>query len=221
MLVRLFTGPLRAPAARAAPCATLGVLSLLCLLSGGCSTMSVVAASPHDDDPFRVEYSDVRVAGEFGQREYRDADWDQLQTPSVAGVTGSHEPPDWPVGVDMGVFYSWDSGRLNGARLELSSWEGFAGLMKSFTLIGDALILQAGAGGAVNYLEASPKDPLLANEDAYWTSLYARLGLTLQISPEFEFGFGVRSARSGDFNLVGAQLDGDYDQVVFTLSSSW
>ena len=217
------------------------IASLACAAaSSACST--VVVGGPHepdaglaseyaptatsqrafDEDPYRgVEYSDARVAGEFGAREYRHANWEQLDSPSVLGVTGSREPPSWPLGADVGIFYVYDSGRLAGTRVDAEAWEGYAGLMKSVELLRGRLILQAGAGGAINYYEVDPGDPLLSHEDAFWTSVYGRLGATLRISKEFEFGLAVRSARGGSFNLLDTSLDGDYDHATFVLSASW
>lgn len=203
------------------------LVALLCACSSLTPSASPtpLASPPQFEDPndfgTDIEGTDVRVGAEFGQREYTSSSWGRIDSHSVFGLTGSHEPPEWPVGVDLGLFCSGTNGTLGTTRLDLVTWEGFVGAMKSASLFDGRLILHGGVGAGVSYLVTDPDDTLQSSEDASWTSGYARAGFTVHISPNFELGLTVRSARGGSFDVAGVGLDGDYDQVGFVLSGSW
>jgi len=172
-------------------------------------------------DPFGAEYRDMRLATEVGTRRWQNGAWGNLDTPSVLGLSGSQEPPGWLLGLDGGLLYTWDSGTLNGTDTSLTTGEAYGGAMKSVALLRGRLVLLAGAGAAVHYLEADPDDPLLEHDRAYWTAGYARAGVLLHVSDGFELGVMARGERGPGFDVLGAHLDGDYEQLAFVLGASW
>jgi len=169
-------------------------------------------------------YAHMRWAFEGGERRYRSDGWGELDDLPAVGVTGTYEPPEWLLGLDGGVY--WTGGDDDFASVPdvgVDVWEGFAGVMKSVPLFTESLVLEAGAGYSLSYAYADDDDDAttFADDDAWWSAAYARAALLLRLGDDAWVGLAGRSARGGSADLLGADLDGDYDQLAFVLAARW
>lgn len=203
-------------------------LALLCGLSA-CRSTPPGPPPPQEPpywshDPYWDDvYPYMRVAAEGGLRHYRGGDWDELDEQPVLGFSLTHEPPHWLAGLEGGMYWSGADGDLPQADdADVDSWEGFAGVMKSLPLLRDRLVLELGAGYSLSYVTGDDDDGLaLYDDDAWWSSGYGRAMLILRLGDDAWFGLGARAVRGGSAELLGARLDGDYDQFTFVLGARW
>jgi hypothetical protein len=187
---------------------------------------------PPQDDPYwnhdpywDDEYPYMRVVAEGGLRRYRGGEWDELDEQPAVGFSLTREPPHWIAGLEGGMYWSGGDGDLPDAATadaDVDSWEGFAGIMKSIPLLYDRLVLEFGLGYSLTYVTGDDDDGLsLYDDDAWWSSGYGRAMLILHLGDDAWFGFGGRAVRGGSAELLGARLDGDYDQFTFVLGARW
>ena len=171
------------------------------------------------------EYLYTRVSFEAGQRRYLDPDFGSLEDQVALGFTATHEPPDWVLGLDGGMFWSGASGDLAAVNdIRVNGWEGFMGVMKTLPLLPDRVHLELGLGYALSYLyikEDSGSVVVFDGEDLWWSSGYARASLQLRLGGSTWIGLTARGTRGGSGELVGVDLDADYEQLAFTLTAGW
>lgn len=170
------------------------------------------------------EYSYMRIAFEGGMRTYSDDAWGDLDVQPVYGFTGTHEPPDWILGLDAGMYWAGGDDDLAGVPdVDLLTWEGYAGVMKTLSLLPDRLVLELGLGWALTYtyLDEDEDALIFEGDDAWASSGYARASLLLRLGGGTWVGVTGRSLRGGAIDLLGADLDSDYDQLTFTLAARW
>ena len=205
-------------------------LAALCLAA---SCVAPTRPSPEPSDPFdrlhtRESYlgepRDMRVVALGGVRRYRGSGWGELDEQPVVGFSMTQEPPHWLLGLEGGMTWSGGNGDVVGVPgADIDSWEGLAGVMKTVPLVPDRLLVELGAGYALSYIQIEDDDDLspLSDDDAWWSSAYARAALLLRLGDEAWIGLSVRGARGGNGNLLGARLDGDYEQLAFVLGARW
>jgi hypothetical protein len=194
------------------------VLLALCLASA-CSALPAAETGGELGD-----LAFMRWAFEAGERTYDRGDWGELDNLPAIGITGTNEPPDWVLGLDGGVFWTGGDGDLGPAPdIDLDAWEGFAGVMKSVELFRRRLVLELGAGYSLTYAYADDDEDFttIASDDAWWSAVYGRAEVLLRLGDDAWVGLAGRSARGGSANLLGADLEGDYDQVAFVLAARW
>ena len=195
----------------------------LCLASA-CSALPSTGQDGEITDEDIPEYYYMRWAFEAGQRSYDGGDWEELDNLPVFGFSGTSEPPGWLMGLEGGIYWTGGEGDLGpGIDAEFDAWEGFAGVLKSFTLVDQRLVLELGAGYSMTYAYTDDEEDLstLASDDAWWSSGYGRAELLLRLGDDAWIGFSGRSARGGSAELAGADIDGDYDQLAFVLAARW
>jgi hypothetical protein len=178
-------------------------------------------AEPSDEEwPYGEEASHVRISFEAGQRSYSDDAWEGLEDPTVLAITGSHEPPGSFAGLDAGLVWSSERGTVAGQRLESNGWELYGGVMRSFWLWPERLVVDVGAGLAGTLLYERNRDES-GWEDSIWASAYGRASLSLRVGEEAFIGVAVRSVRGGSTSSWDVDRDGDYDQITFGLTARW
>jgi hypothetical protein len=191
-------------------------------LAAACS--AVPATSPPPGQYLDERYAHMRWAFEGGERRYRSDGWGELDDLPVVGVTGTYEPPEWLLGLDGGVYWTGgDDDFASVPDVEVDVWEGFAGVIKSAPLVDGRLVLEAAAGYSLSYAYADDDEDAstIAADDAWWSAGYARAMLLLRLGDDAWVGLAGRSARGGSADLLGADLDGDYDQLAFVLAARW
>lgn len=193
-------------------------LAALIALAGACT-----APPPRQPVPFDGPWTGFD--GHLGARRYRDATWGELDEHAVVGITGSEELPGMLLGIDGGLFFSSEDGRVGAIERNVTTTEGYAGVMRTLRLVPGYLDLELGAGAALTYVyerEENTGNVSLEDSDSeVWASGYGRVKLLLHLGQGMRAGVSARVVRGGDGILLGVRRDGDYEQIAFVLGVSF
>jgi opacity protein-like surface antigen len=188
------------------------LLATLALLSSACQTYH--GEQIENPRPDLLEPQN-RVVILGGLRSFDEQDFSPVEEQTAVGIELNFEPVDYPVGFEIGLGFSDDSGSESGISSSASSYEVLAGARKTFRLFDGFFRPYIGLGGSFVYIDASSGS---ADDDDGAIGIYARGGVLFMFTDEFGLGAEYRKMVGADVSLFGQDASADYDQISLVIA---
>lgn len=155
----------------------------------------------------------IQVLG--GEAELGNRGWSAYDSSWVLNANFSTEPPDWPVGIEMGFQLGAANGSVPGEYRDLDWWELYCGATKSWTPL-KHLDLQAGVGGRLLVNTLYGPGWFFESEIDNDASLgvYLHAGAWWMFTPAWGIGIDARWADGIDMRLEGEKRDAALTQLL-------
>jgi hypothetical protein len=145
-----------------------------------------------------------------GQRSLDD-DFDPAQDQLAFGLEVNVEPPDLPVGIELGVGFSDESASSGGISTEVTTYDLTAGVRKTFRLANGRIRPYVGLGGSFIHVDAQSGSSVDDGDTGF--GIYGRAGVWFMFTDRVGVGADFRRLMAADVTLDGNDLSADYDQL--------